>query len=346
MELYSKSYSKLLMKSKYCLRGDEENEDEEGPSDKIPPPERQTIGFAQENAPRTPQDWNKYFDTSAYEEDPQKRLKTEDSSVAPMNMMEARTISYRDSMAKLFPNPQDAMNATLPPSGGNPMASFPGLKQNNPLLMSLLQNKGGAEGPNNGISPIGRGMMSTPPNPLHTMTAGIPNPAIGRFPNAQGGPVGPNAQSGQPGRGPNYNMDPMLRMMYNNKMNQFNQMNMMNHLGQRGQAIGGMPNFQQMMMATKDGDPSGMSAERMQAMMQSFQQQQYQQQMYQNQGGDPMVKTEGLGDNWNASDINVKVQVDDEEHDAGTEERAMQRRHNNGNRRGNDINVKDEESVN
>lgn len=320
MELYSKSYSKLLVKSKYCLRGDEENDDEDGPTDKIPPPKRQTISFAHETAPRTQNDWNKYFDTSTYEEDPSKRLKSEDNSSAPMNMMEARTISYRESMAKLFPNGQEPINPPIPSPSANPMMNFPGLKANNPLLMSIFQNKGAPEVPATGMPQMNRNVI--PNNPLHNMNPGMANPAMGR-----GFPPQP--------RGQNYGMDPLMMMMYNKQLNQLNQMNMMNQLGQRGQPLPGTPDFHQIMMGAKDGGMGGMSAERMQAMMQNFQQYQ----MY--QGGDLGIKAENGEGGWNPGDINVKVQVDDD--DNGTQDNRTA--HRGGNRRG-DINVKDEESVN
>jgi len=314
MELYSKSYSKLLVKSKYCLRGEEENDEEDGPSDRIPPPERQVISFAVDTAPRTQNDWNKYFDTSSYEEDSQKRLKSEENPNAPITMMEARTISYRESMSKLFPNGQDPLNSGLTTPSSNSM-NFKQLGPNNPLLMSIF-NKGGPEA-QTPVTQMGRNPIGN--NPLSGMNPGLANPAGGRFPFARGGL-------------PGFGMDPLMMMMMNNKQNQFNPMNMMNPLGQTGQSLGGMANLQQMLMQGKNGEV--MNPERMQAMMQAFQQYQ---QVLQGQG-EMGVKAENTGEGWNMGDIHVKVQGDEDE---GAEGRNARR-----GKKGNDINVKDEETLN
>jgi len=293
MEQYSKSYSKLLIKSKYCLRGDEENDEEDGPSDKIPPPERQTISFAVDAAPRTQNDWNKYFDTSSYEDDGQKRLKNEDtSSTAPMTMMEARTISYRDSMSRLFPNGQDPLNASL--NTPNPqMANFAaGMNKN---MMNPMFNKTTPEvqQPNN-LAQMGRGMMGN--NPLHGMNPALANPALanqsmGRFPN--------QARPGQNMAG----MDPVAMMKLYGMNQQFNPMNMMNAMGQpRGMQV---PPGMQL--------PQGMN---MQAMMQAFQQYQ--------QGGDMGIKAESM-EGGIENGINVKVQVDEDDDDANRMRRGAKR---------------------
>ena len=307
MEQYSKSYSKLLIKSKYCLRGDEENDEEDGPSDRIPPPERQTISFAVDAAPRTQNDWNKYFDTSSYENDDQKRLKNEDTSTASMNMVEARTISYRESMSRLFPNGQDPLNSSLTTApNSSQMVNFPGLKGN---MMNPMFNKTAPEvQPPTNLTQIPRGMMGN--NPLHGMNPALANQPLGRgFPN-------PGARPGQNLAG----MDPVSMMKLYGMNQQFNPMNMMNAMGQPQQQRG-------MQLPPGMNLPPGMS---MQAMMQAFQQYQ--------QGGDMGIKAESMEGIENG--INVKVQVDDD--DENDTNRNIRRA---GNKRG-DINVKDEESVN
>ena len=63
IELYSKSYSKLIAKAKNYSRGDEENEDEDQPKETIAPPERQVINLAtQAPNPGSHSDWTKYFE--------------------------------------------------------------------------------------------------------------------------------------------------------------------------------------------------------------------------------------------------------------------------------------------
>lgn len=294
MEQYSKSYSKLLIKSKYCLRGDEENDEEDGPSDRMPPPERQTISFAVDAAPRTQNDWNKYFDTSSYENDDQKRLKNEDTSTASLNMVEARTISYRESMSRLFPNGQDPLNASLTTApNANPMVNFPGLKGN---MMNPMLNKMTPEvQPPTGLTQMQRGMMGN--NPLHGMNPALASQQLGRFPN-------PGARPGQnlPG------MDPVSMMKLYGMNQQFNPMQMMNAMGQ--------PQQRGMQLPPGMNLPPGMS---MQAMMQAFQQYQ--------QGGEMGIKAESMEGIENG--INVKVQVDDDdENDAN---RGVRRA---GNKRG------------
>jgi len=222
-----------------------------------------------------------------------KRLKNEDtSSTAPMTMMEARTISYRDSMSRLFPNGQDPLNASL--NTPNPqMANFAaGMNKN---MMNPMFNKTTPEvqQPNN-LAQMGRGMMGN--NPLHGMNPALANPALanqsmGRFPN--------QARPGQNMAG----MDPVAMMKLYGMNQQFNPMNMMNAMGQpRGMQV---PPGMQL--------PQGMN---MQAMMQAFQQYQ--------QGGDMGIKAESM-EGGIENGINVKVQVDEDDDDANRMRRGAKR---------------------
>jgi hypothetical protein len=96
IELYSKSYSRLIARAKNYSK--EEDEDEE-PPEKSAPPERQVINLAQESAPQSQNDWSKYFETSQVDEEPKKKVKNDQNS-QPVNMMDARTISYKENASK------------------------------------------------------------------------------------------------------------------------------------------------------------------------------------------------------------------------------------------------------
>ncbi len=78
IELYSKSYSRLISRAKNYSK-EEEPEDEE-PPEKTAPPERQVINLAQDSAPNNSSDWSKYFETSMYEDEPKKKIKNDNNS--------------------------------------------------------------------------------------------------------------------------------------------------------------------------------------------------------------------------------------------------------------------------
>jgi hypothetical protein len=83
MELYSKSYSKIAKKAKAYLQ-EEENEEEDGPLERLPPPDKQALNFLA-SKPLKRIEWYRYFDIHLPEEMPQKKLKTEaNSSSSPL----------------------------------------------------------------------------------------------------------------------------------------------------------------------------------------------------------------------------------------------------------------------
>jgi len=83
MELYSKSYSKIAKKAKAYLQ-EEENEEEDGPLERLPPPDKQSLNFLA-NKPLKRIEWYRYFDIHLPDEMPMKKLKTEaNSSSSPL----------------------------------------------------------------------------------------------------------------------------------------------------------------------------------------------------------------------------------------------------------------------
>jgi len=198
IELYSKSYSRLIARAKNYSK-DEEPEDEE-PPEKTAPPERQVINLAHDNVPSNSSDWSKYLEASLYDDEPKKKLKNDSNSAAP-NMMEARTISYKENAAKQK-NDDKVGNNDLT----NPLVNLGGI--NNTLLLNLLQNKtpdASALNPNlSNLSQLTRGLTgNTNPilNPLQANT----NSLASRV---------PNTNANRP------SMDPILMIMMQNKMNQ------------------------------------------------------------------------------------------------------------------------------
>jgi hypothetical protein len=130
IELYSKSYSKLIARAKNYSR-DEENEEEE-PPERTAPPEKQSINLSTERPISNAQEWSRFFDTAYNDDEPRKKMKNELNSIAT-NMMDARTISFKDTLSKLKGDDGKAM------LDSNSLINIPGI--NNTLLLNLLQNK-------------------------------------------------------------------------------------------------------------------------------------------------------------------------------------------------------------
>lgn len=229
IELYSKSYSKLIGRAKNYSKDDEGEEEE--PPEKTAPPERQVINLAQEAPPANSAEWSKYFETTGNDEEPKKKIKNEANSVAP-NMMDARTISFKDSYTKI--KNDEAKLGGMDQSGS--VINIPGI--NNSLLLNLLQNKAQETLANQTFQTLnGFPRMQGAPNPLlNTLAQATGN----RLPNPTQRPGGP------PG------VENLLMMMYQNQLNA----RMPNATGAPGSLIGPQGNqFNQAMIPNPSTNP-------------------------------------------------------------------------------------------
>lgn len=199
-ELYSKSYSRLIARAKNYAKEDD-LEDEE-PPEKTAPPERQIINLAQETAPaNNSSDWSKYFETSTYEDEPKKKVKS-DQNTQPINMMDARTISFKENATKqnkVEAEPKTSVTqepVQNPTPTPNPIMNLHGLNPNNNLLLGLLQKNTQDQLSRNLAQQVN--MMNS--NPM-SQTQNLAN-----------------LMQSQPNRMQNPSMDPLLAMVYQNKM--------------------------------------------------------------------------------------------------------------------------------
>src|SRR5689334_4047674 len=149
MEHYSKSYSKFAKKAKSYFQ-DDDNEEEDGPIEKLPPPDKQKINFVEQKAPKR-SEWHKYFDIHLPEDIVQKKLKTEANSCSPFTMVEPmRSLSFSSPQFPFRkPNeaeecrPIDMLPRKISADQALHSSNAPNLQ--NKLLLGLLQNKlGGA----------------------------------------------------------------------------------------------------------------------------------------------------------------------------------------------------------
>ena len=100
MELYSKSYSKIAKRAKTYLQ-DEDNEEEDGPVDKLPPPDKQILNFLK-HKPLKRNEWYRYFDIHFPEEIIQKKVKSEINSYSPRGI----TIEPHRTMSQMSQSEQ------------------------------------------------------------------------------------------------------------------------------------------------------------------------------------------------------------------------------------------------
>jgi len=112
MELYSKSYSKIAKKAKSYLQ-EEENEEEDGPTERLPPPDKQSLNFLVKPLKRI--EWYRYFDIHLPEEIPQKKLKTEANSLSPTHLVleSTKKISSSDPSFQILRGDSDETTRSM-----------------------------------------------------------------------------------------------------------------------------------------------------------------------------------------------------------------------------------------
>ena len=145
--MYSKAYPKLAASSKELFREDE-LEDDEFSSEKLPPPDTQVLNCKEESGVINEAHWKRYLSLPDYEGSASKKVKEEDhislksNDVASQQRMRSEGSNYNTAHKQAGENTQNTMLAGSINLEKNPiMRQHQNINISNPLLFNPYQNQ-------------------------------------------------------------------------------------------------------------------------------------------------------------------------------------------------------------